>query len=89
MAKSKYAVIHSVTNNILFEATSFPACQTFARNFLTNPMNFGQRLFVHKGVDVLIGNYGERIFDVTSIKYSSGKVRMTLYSEFLKHQKKK
>jgi hypothetical protein len=88
MARSSYTVCEVVTGNILFEASSFPSCQTFSRNFLTNPINFGKRLQVFKNRNISAGEFGEKVFDVTSIRYSSGKVRMTLYSEFLKHQKK-
>lgn len=88
MAKSRYSVCEAVTGNLLFEASSFPSCQTYSRNYLTDPVNFGKRLYVFKNRNISAGEFGEKVFDVTSIRYSSGKVRMTLYSEFLKYQKK-
>lgn len=89
MARSNYTVYEVATGKTLFEASSFPSCQTFSRTFLTSSENFGKRLQVFKNRNILNGEFGEKVFDVTSIRYSSGKVRMTLYSEFLKHQKTK
>ena len=88
MAKNSYYVYAIDAKTPMFEATSFPSCQTFARNYLTEPQNFGKRLQVYKNRSLVSGAPGEKVFDVTSIKYSSGKVRMTLYSEFLKQQAK-
>ena len=54
------------------------------RAYLTDPKNFGQRLQVVRNRTA--ENPGVVIFDVTSIRYSSGQVRMTLFTEFQRQQ---
>ena len=84
MSKNSYSIININTNEIINVQTSFPPCRDICRAYLTNPDNFGARLHVVKNRQE--DGSGEVVFDVTSIRYSSGRVRMTLYTEFQRQQ---
>jgi hypothetical protein len=85
MSKNTYSIVNLANNEVLTVQTSFPPCRDICRNYLTDPENFGARLQVMKNRTE--ENSGEVVFDVTSIKYSSGRVRMTLWTEFNRQQK--
>jgi hypothetical protein len=85
MSKNTYSIVNVANNEVLNVQTSFPPCRDICRSFLTDPENFGARLQVMKNRTE--ENPGEVVFDVTSIKYSSGRVRMTLWTEFNRQQK--
>jgi len=78
--KNTYSIVNVQTNEIVSVQTSFPPCRDLCRAYLTNPDNFGARLHVVKNRQE--DGTGEVVFDVTSIKYSTGRVRMTLWTEF-------
>ena len=78
--KNTYSIVNVQTNEIINVQTSFPPCRDLCRAYLTNPDNFGARLHVVKNRQE--DGTGEVVFDVTSIKYSTGRVRMTLWTEF-------
>jgi hypothetical protein len=85
MSKNTYSIVNTNTNEVIAVQTSFPPCRDICRNFLYQPDNFGVRLQVVKNRQE--DGSGEVVFDVTSIRYSSGRVRMTLYTEFQRQQK--
>jgi hypothetical protein len=85
MSKNTYSIINVANNEVLFTQTSFPLCRDICRDFLYQEENFGVRLQVVKNRTE--ENPGEVVFDVTNIKYSSGKVRMTLWKEYERQQK--
>ena len=85
MSKNTYSIVNVANNEVLNVQTSFPPCRDICRSFLTTPENFGARLQVVKNRQE--DGTGEVVFDVTSIKYSSGRVRMTLWTEFQRQQK--
>ena len=78
--KNTYSIVNVQTNEIVSVQTAFPPCRDLCRAYLTNPDNFGARLHVVKNRQE--DGSGEVVFDVTSIKYSTGRVRMTLWTEF-------
>ena len=86
MSKNTYSIVNAATQEVICTQTSFPPCRDICRSFLTNPENFGVRLQVIKNMD-FYGD-GQVVFDVTSIRYSTGNVRMTLWSEFQRQQQK-
>ena len=85
MSKNTYSIVNVNNNEIINMQTSFPPCRDICRDFLYKPENFGVRLHVVKNRQE--DGSGEVVFDVTNIKYSSGRVRMTLYTEFERQQK--
>ena len=85
MSKNTYSIVNVANNEVLNVQTAFPPCRDICRSFLTTPENFGTRLQVVKNRQE--DGTGEVVFDVTSIKYSSGNVRMTLWTEFNRQQK--
>ena len=85
MSKNTYSIVNVANNEVLNVQTSFPPCRDICRSFLTTPENFGTRLQVVKNRQE--DGTGEVVFDVTSIKYSSGRVRMTLWTEYQRQQK--
>jgi regulator of protease activity HflC (stomatin/prohibitin superfamily) len=85
MSKNTYSIVNVANNEVLNVQTAFPPCRDICRSFLTTPENFGVRLQVVKNRQE--DGTGEVVFDVTSIKYSSGRVRMTLWTEFNRQQK--
>ena len=80
MSKNTYSIVNINTNEVVNVQTAFPPCRDICRAYLTNPDNFGARLHVVKNRQE--DGSGEVVFDVTSIKYSTGRVRMTLWTEF-------
>ena len=78
--KNTYSIVNVQTREIINVQTSFPPCRDLCRAYLTNPDNFGAQLHVVKNIQQ--DGTGEVVFDVTSIKYSTGRVRMTLWTEF-------
>jgi hypothetical protein len=85
MSKNTYSIVNVANNEVLNVQTAFPPCRDICRSFLTDPENFGVRLQVVKNRQE--DGTGEVVFDVTSIKYSSGRVRMTLWTEYNRQQK--
>ena len=85
MSKNTYSIVNVANNEVLNVQTAFPPCRDICRSFLTTPENFGVRLQVVKNRQE--DGSGEVVFDVTSIKYSSGRVRMTLWTEYERQQK--
>ena len=85
MSKNTYSIVNVANNEVLNVQTAFPPCRDICRDFLYQEENFGVRLQVVKNRTE--ENPGEVVFDVTSIKYSSGRVRMTLWTEFNRQQK--
>jgi hypothetical protein len=85
MSKNTYSIVNVANNEVLNVQTAFPPCRDICRSFLTTPENFGTRLQVVKNRTE--DSAGEVVFDVTSIKYSSGRVCMTLWTEFNRQQK--
>ena len=85
MSKNTYSIVNVANNEVINVQTAFPPCRDICRSFLTTPENFGTRLQVVKNRTE--DSAGEVVFDVTSIKYSSGRVRMTLWTEFSRQQK--
>ena len=85
MSKNSYSIVNTNNNEVIAVQTSFPPCRDICRDFLYKPENFGVRLQVVKNRQE--DGSGEVVFDVTNIKYSSGRVRMTLYTEFQRQQK--
>ena len=85
MSKNTYSIVNVANNEVINVQTAFPPCRDICRSYLTNPENFGARLQVVKNRTE--ESAGEVVFDVTSIKYSSGRVRMTLWTEFNRQQK--
>ena len=85
MSKNTYSIVNVANNEVLNVKTAFPPCRDICRSFLTDPENFGTRLQVVKNRQE--DGTGEVVFDVTSIKYSSGRVRMTLWTEYERQQK--
>ena len=85
MSKNTYSIINTNNNEVIATQTSFPPCRDICRNFLYKPENFGIRLQVVKNRQE--DGSGEVVFDVTNIKYSSGRVRMTLWTEYQRQQK--
>ena len=85
MSKNTYSIVNVANNEVINVQTAFPPCRDICRSFLTTPENFGTRLQVVKNRTE--DSAGEVVFDVTSIKYSSGRVRMTLWTEY-NHQQK-
>ena len=85
MSKNTYSIVNVANNEVLFTQTSFPPCRDICRDFLYQEENFGVRLQVVKNRTE--ENPGEVVFDVTNIKYSSGRVRMTLWKEYERQQK--
>ena len=85
MSKNTYSIVNVNTNEVINTQTAFPPCRDLCRTYLTDEANFGARLQVVKNRQE--DGSGEVVFDVTSIKYSSGRVRMTLYTEFERQQK--
>ena len=83
--KNTYSIINVANNEVLNVQTSFPPCRDICRDFLYQEENFGVRLQVVKNRTE--ENPGEVVFDVTNIKYSSGNVRMTLWTEYERQQK--
>ena len=85
MSKNTYSIVNVNTNEIVNTQTAFPPCRDICRSYLTDEANFGTRLQVVKNRQE--DGSGEVVFDVTSIKYSSGRVRMTLWTEYERQQK--
>ena len=85
MSKNTYSIVNVANNEVINTQTAFPPCRDLCRNFLTDPENFGVRLQVVKNRQE--DGSGEVVFDVTNIKYSSGNVRMTLWTEYQRQQK--
>ena len=85
MSKNTYSIVNVNTNEVINVQTAFPPCRDLCRTYLTDEANFGARLQVVKNRQE--DGSGEVVFDVTSIKYSSGRVRMTLWTEFQRQQK--
>ena len=85
MSKNTYSIVNVANNEVINTQTAFPPCRDICRSYLTDPDNFGVRLQVVKNRTE--ESAGEVVFDVTSIKYSSGRVRMTLWTEFNRQQK--
>ena len=85
MSKNTYSIVNINTNEVINVQTAFPPCRDLCRTYLTDEANFGARLQVVKNRQE--DGSGEVVFDVTSIKYSSGRVRMTLWTEFQRQQK--
>ena len=85
MSKNTYSIVNVANNEVINTQTAFPPCRDLCRSFLTDPENFGVRLQVVKNRQE--DGTGEVVFDVTNIKYSSGRVRMTLWTEFERQQK--
>ena len=85
MSKNTYSIVNVNTNEVINVQTAFPPCRDLCRTYLTDEANFGARLQVVKNRQE--DGSGEVVFDVTSIKYSSGRVRMTLWTEFERQQK--
>lgn len=85
MSKNTYSIINTTNNEVIATQTSFPPCRDICRDFLYKPENFGIRLQVVKNRQE--DGSGEVVFDVTNIKYSSGRVRMTLWTEYQRQQK--
>ena len=85
MSKNTYSIVNVANNEVINVQTAFPPCRDICRSFLTDPENFGVRLQVVKNRQE--DGTGEVVFDVTSIKYSSGRVRMTLWTEYNRQQK--
>jgi hypothetical protein len=85
MSKNTYSIVNVNTNEVINTQTAFPPCRDICRSYLTDEANFGARLQVVKNRTE--DSAGEVVFDVTSIKYSSGRVRMTLWTEFNRQQK--
>ena len=83
--KNTYSIVNINTNEVVNVQTAFPPCRDICRAYLTNPDNFGARLHVIKNIQP--DGTGEVVFDVTSIRYSSGRVRMTLWTEFNRQMK--
>ena len=85
MSKNTYSIVNTNNNEVIATQTSFPPCRDICRDFLYKPENFGIRLQVVKNRQE--DGSGEVVFDVTNIKYSSGRVRMTLWTEYQRQQK--
>ena len=85
MSKNTYSIVNVANNEVIATQTAFPPCRDLCRTHLTDPEHFGDRLQVVKNRQE--DGSGEVVFDVTSIKYSSGRVRMTLWTEFNRQQK--
>ena len=85
MSKNTYSIVNVNTNEVINTQTAFPPCRDICRSYLTDEANFGARLQVVKNRTE--DSTGEVVFDVTSIKYSSGRVRMTLWTEYERQQK--
>ena len=86
MSKHTHVIVNAATNeSITDQKVTTANFRDICRAYLTAPEHFGERLQVVR--DRTADNAGEVIFDVTSIKYSSGKVRMTLFTEFERQQK--
>ena len=85
MSKNTYSIVNVNTNEVINTQTAFPPCRDICRSYLTDEVNFGVRLQVVKNRTE--DSAGEVVFDVTSIKYSSGRVRMTLWTEYNRQQK--
>ena len=85
MSKNTYSIVNVANNEVLNVQTAFPPCRDICRSYLTDESNFGARLQVVKNRQE--DGTGEVVFDVTSIKYSSGRVRMTLWTEYNRQQK--
>ena len=85
MSKNTYAIVNVANNEVINTQTAFPPCRDICRSYLTDPDNFGARLQVVKNRQE--DGTCEVVFDVTSIKYSSGRVRMTLWTEHERQQK--
>ena len=85
MSKNTYSIVNVANNEVINVQTAFPPCRDICRSYLTDPDNFGVRLQVVKNRTE--ESAGEVVFDVTSIKYSSGRVRMTLWTEYNRQQK--
>ena len=85
MSKNTYSIVNVANNEVINTQTAFPPCRDICRSYLTDEANFGARLQVVKNRQE--DGTGEVVFDVTSIKYSSGRVRMTLWTEYERQQK--
>jgi hypothetical protein len=85
MSKNTYSIVNVANNEVVNTQTAFPPCRDICRSYLTDEANFGARLQVVKNRQE--DGTGEVVFDVTSIKYSSGRVRMTLWTEYERQQK--
>ena len=85
MSKNTYSIVNTNNNEVINVQTSFPPCRDICREFLYKSENFGIRLQVVKNRQE--DGSGEIVFDVTNIKYSSGRVRMTLWTEYQRQQK--
>ena len=83
--KNTYSIVNVETREVVNVQTAFPPCRDICRAYLTNPDNFGHRLHVIKNMQQ--DGTGEIVFDVTSIRYSSGRVRMTLWTEYNRQMK--
>lgn len=84
MSKNHYSIVNVDTDEVINVQSSFPPCRDICRSYLTCPNHFGARLKVIKNIDSF--GDGQVVFDVTSIRYSTGNVRMTLWTEFQKQQ---
>ena len=83
--KNTYSIVNATNNEVIAVQTSFPPCRDICRNYLYQEENFGARLQVVKNRTE--ENPGEVVFDVTNIRYSSGNLRMTLWTEYQRQQK--
>ena len=84
--KNTYVIVNVANNesitNLKVTTSNF---RDICREYLMRPDHFGERLHVVR--NRTNDNPGEIIFDVTNIRYSTGQVRMTLFSEFERQQK--
>jgi hypothetical protein len=83
--KNTYSIVNVANNEVIAVQTSFPPCRDICRSYLYQEENFGARLQVVKNRTE--ENPGEVVFDVTNIRYSSGNLRMTLWTEYNRQQK--
>ena len=85
MSKNVHTIINVNTNEAITDQKVTTAnFRDICRAYLTDPAHFGERLQVVRNRTA--EDPGQVIFDVTSIKYSSGQVRMTLFTEWQRQQ---
>ena len=83
--KNTHTIINVNTNEAITDQKVTTAnFRDICRAYLTDPAHFGERLQVVRNRTA--EDPGQVIFDVTSIKYSSGQVRMTLFTEWQRQQ---
>ena len=85
MSKNVHTIINVKTNeSITDQRVTTANFRDICRAYLTDPLHFGERLQVVRNRTA--DDPGQVIFDVTSIRYSSGQVRMTLFTEWQRQQ---